>query len=66
MNEEQARAILGESVEPDGSLFNLGHYIAWDKDSDEVTLDCRFTADELEAIAWWMRNMDAEYGGGNP
>jgi hypothetical protein len=45
MNEEQARAILGESVEPDGSLFNLG---------------------QLEAIAWWMRNMDAEYGGGNP
>lgn len=56
MNEKQARETLGEAVKADDSLFNLGHYIGWSPFKDEVTLDCKFTADELEAIAWWMKN----------
>lgn len=56
MNEKEAREELGETIKEDGGLYNLGHYIAWSKGSSTVTLDSEFDANELEAIAWWMRN----------
>ncbi len=56
MNEEQARKILGDAVHPDGSLYQLGQYLCWNGKEDDACLDADFTADELEAIAWWMRN----------
>jgi len=57
MDEERAREILKDWVQSDGSLFCLGHYISWPCcDKEEVCLDDTFTANELEAIAWWMRN----------
>lgn len=58
MNEEKARKILAEWVQPDGTLFCLGHYTAWPAagGKEHAVLDAEFTADELEAIAWWMRN----------
>lgn len=64
MNEEKAREILA-SVELElgalnsGSLNHRGtrdEYISWSGD-EKVMLDGKFTADDLEAIAWWMRNM---------
>ena len=56
MNEEKAREILGDTINSDGSLFCLDHYIVWNVGDMVVTLDCQFNADELEALAWWMRN----------
>lgn len=57
MTEQRAREILGDTIQPDGSLYCLGHYTAWKHEHDTITLDCHFTVDELEAIAWWMRNI---------
>lgn len=56
MDEKKAREILGDTIQKDGRLYCLGHYTAWGLGDEDVTLDCSFTADELEAIAWWMRN----------
>lgn len=57
MNEEQAREILGDAIQEDGSLYDPGRYIAWDHGENTVTLDdWSFTAEELMAIAWWMAN----------
>jgi hypothetical protein len=58
MNEETALAILtarrllGES----GGLYNCGVYLSWNPGDEGATLDGEFDADDLEAIAWWMRN----------
>jgi hypothetical protein len=56
MDEQQARAILDDAVQEDGSLYSLGHYMCWNTDERKVTLDCEFSAEELEAIVWFMRN----------
>ena len=72
MNEDKARSILNRSIREDGSLGDVGEgYVAWTTHTDKTapkdsswnracakraTLDGTFTADELEAIAWWMRN----------
>jgi hypothetical protein len=69
MNEPEAIKILELNVgsrdklfKEDGCLFSLGWYLSWDIGDDKATLDGEFSADELEAIAWWMRNKK-EYGG---
>ena len=55
MNEELARKLL--PVNEDDSLGpSYGHYMAWSPSDNEITLDCEFTLEELEAIVWWMRN----------
>lgn len=52
MTEDEARGILGGSIQPDGSLSNNIDYIFWRKGSDTVGLDApMFTADQLLAIA---------------
>lgn len=56
MNEAEARRILGDTVQPDDSLFCLGHYTCWRPDDTEIVLDDRFSVEELEAMVWWMRN----------
>jgi hypothetical protein len=56
MNEEQARRILGADIQPNDNLYCLGRYLSWETSDKEATLDAQFTADELEAIAWWMQN----------
>lgn len=59
MTEQRAREILGEAVLSDGLYGGSGEYLSWPSkgnDHEGATLDGRFTADELEAIAWWMRN----------
>lgn len=55
MNEERARELLEGCITETG-LSNSGRYLAWDHKNKEATLDGDFTADDLEAIAWWMRN----------
>jgi hypothetical protein len=56
MNEEKAREILGPDIGADGSLFGGENYLHWSPGEQSATLDGSFTADDLEAIAWWMRN----------
>jgi len=57
MDEKQATDILGNDViTDDGGLYSLGWYLAWAPNDDKATLDGCFNADELEAIAWWMKN----------
>ncbi len=55
MLEEKARQELGDVIQEDNSLHSLSWYLAWDTDEHNACLDGRFSADELEAIAWWMR-----------
>ena len=58
MNETEARGILGNAIQPDNGLYDLSGYLFWDKTdgTDEITLDGRFSADDLEAYVWWMNN----------
>lgn len=58
---EQAIRILGDAIGADGGLYRLGWSIGWNAGAMSATLDGTFTADELEAIAWWLRNQ-AEAG----
>jgi len=57
MNKEEATRILGDTIRPDNSLYDLSCYINWDIGDEKATLDGIFNAEELEAIAWWMRNI---------
>jgi len=58
MTEEQAREILDarNAIGNDDGLLNGGWYLVWSRGDKEACLDGDFTADELEAIAWWMRH----------
>lgn len=67
MTEEEAREILlvgdgEEIIENDGSLYLLGWYLSWDAKDEYAKLDGNFNANELEAIAWWMRNKGKKEG----
>ena len=59
MDEARAREILGNVIKPNGTLY-LGNdnpsYISWGNIGDRVYLDGGYSAETLEAIAWWMRN----------
>ena len=59
MSEERAREVLSDFIQPDGTLYHGGQYLAWSPAEPNATLDAQFTADELEAIAWWMKNKPA-------
>jgi hypothetical protein len=56
MDEHKARELLGKGIQEDGSLYNLSKYMCWNKGEEVAVLDGEFTADELEAIAYWMRD----------
>jgi hypothetical protein len=58
MTEQRAREILGEQITADG---RLDPRVPWPNAPRkpgpmEVYLEDTYSADELEAIAWWMRN----------
>lgn len=55
MDEQRAREILEGAIRPDNSLSNGGWYLYWN--GGGAALDGDFCADDLEAIAWWMKNM---------
>lgn len=57
MTFEAAKAVLGTDVQPDGGLYNLGHYLSWSVGDDSIVLDCRFTMEELEAILVYVKTM---------
>lgn len=56
MNEAQATKILEGSILKDNSLHNLYNYFDWSIGETNIVLDGQFDIEELEAIAWWMRN----------
>jgi hypothetical protein len=57
MDEQRARAILKSWIEPNGHLSALDPYVNGAAgDTDGITLDGGFSAEQLEALAWWMRN----------
>ena len=65
MNEQRAREILGNIVGPDAMLLGFLHTteeVAWTKSNSYCELEGAVTPDELEAIAWWMRNMPPSFG----
>ncbi len=56
MTEDDARRILQDFIQPDNSLYCLGHYLCWPNYKGTVTLDDDYTVEELDAIVWWVRN----------
>lgn len=56
MNEQKAKEILGARVQTDGSLSDMTNYVSWSPGDTSIVLDANFTAEELEAIAWWIIN----------
>jgi hypothetical protein len=58
MDEAQARQILGSSVQEEGAVLKSGGrpYFSWRRGREWATLDGMFSADELDALVWWMRN----------
>ena len=56
MNEQRAREILKDCIQDDDGLYCLRHYMSWYPVTNTITLNDTFDADELEAIAWWIRN----------
>lgn len=63
---ETATTMLADSIQEDGTLDqdpgtgNPGPYIDWRPGNSAITLEGDFTADQLEAIAGWMRNNNKE------
>jgi hypothetical protein len=60
MTEERAREAL-EGIIGEGNFLvcqTRNRYAAWSPGDRHTALDGGFTADQLEAIAWWMRNKE--------
>ena len=57
MTETQARKILGAAIEINDGLYDPQD-MAWNAGDEKITLDGEFSADKLEAIAWWMKNKE--------
>lgn len=56
MDEQKARAMLGAMIQPNNSLRDASHYTDW-AGGEIIKFDDNFELEELEAIIWWMRNM---------
>jgi hypothetical protein len=59
MTEARAREILGDSVRPDNTIdptrSPIG-WVQWNGDADWICIDASLELEQLEALAWWMRN----------
>jgi len=57
MTEQKAKALLKEMILPNGDIYGLGRYASWQVSHPETArLDGDFNAEELAALAWWMKN----------
>jgi hypothetical protein len=59
MNETSARKLLDDTIQPDGSLKATDdNWIEWPvrAGGEIISIDGSFSADQLEALAWWIRN----------
>ena len=55
MTLDEAKQILGDSIKPNGNIEELGQYMQYYVRDSTICLDADFSADELEAIAVYMR-----------
>lgn len=64
MDEKQVKKILNDIYfrSNGGISSEEARYFAWTIGNTKATLDGEFTADELHAIAWWMRHKSAKKG----
>lgn len=60
MTIQEAKEILGDSVQEDGSLYDLSWYLCCNAGAPDATLDGKFTADELEAISVLMKSNSSQ------
>ena len=67
MDDSKARELLSYAIDDldprENKLYCCGAYLCWPaagSDYKEVELDGNFTADDLEALAWWMRNKERD------
>jgi hypothetical protein len=60
MTYAEATERLKKHIMPDGGLFSLGWYLLWHPNDPEACLDGDFTADDLLAIAIYMRGPEKE------
>ena len=56
MDEQKVREILGSDILENNGLYSCGQYLSWTPGGKCTCLDGDFTAEELEAIAWWMKH----------
>jgi hypothetical protein len=60
MTEARAREILGDSIRTDGKGWIANEardiFVTCHSGGIDVSMQSFMTVDELEAIAWWMRN----------
>jgi len=56
MNEELANSALRDEIDEHGNLYALRWYLSWKKGDRHAVLNGKFSAKDLEAIAWWMQN----------
>lgn len=60
MDEQKAREVLRGFIRPDDSLHDDGDcWVYWPDPTGsegQIHIDGRLIADELEAMAWWIRN----------
>lgn len=56
MTEQRAKRILGKAITKTGLHWHGAddRIISWSNNESTVWLEGRFTALELEAIAWWV------------
>lgn len=56
MSYQQAKDYLGDVVQKDGNLYDLGGYIAYRLGDDSVSLDGDFSVKYLRAILTYIEN----------
>ena len=56
MTLEHAKIVLKEHIQADGSLYSLGHYLAYTPGEGRIILDDQFDSEELEAIVVYMQS----------
>lgn len=55
MTEQRAREILAHMIQPNGNLYDEECLPVWKAGEPGALLMGRYTAGEIEAIAFWMR-----------
>jgi hypothetical protein len=55
MTLDEAKNILGDSIQPNGNVEELRQYKQYYSGDTTICLDADFSADELEALAIYMR-----------
>jgi hypothetical protein len=60
MNEAKARKVLGDTITEENEMKDMNMYTDWSPDGKLIQLDGQYEVDELEAMAWWMRNKAIE------